>query len=39
MIECILAWICIIMAFSTKDPWWGVASALFAMNVRMMPKD
>ena len=39
MTECILAWVCIFLALFTGDAMWAVASALFALTVRMMEKE
>lgn len=33
MIECIFAWVCIILAFFKFEPMWAIASALFALTI------
>lgn len=35
MAECILAWVCIIVAAFTQEPMWAVASALFAVALHL----
>lgn len=30
-VDCVFAWMCIILAFHSGEPMWAVASALFAL--------
>ena len=35
MLECVLAWICLIVAVITKEPMWAVASAAYAIALQI----